>query len=520
MKPLMRTPAVLSLAARWRAAARAEIVERVVAKVNGDIVTLSEFEARQVAAAAGRARRRRDRVEQFLRENNARILQEAIDELLLVQQRRGAGDPRCRPPTSTRSIEGIKKENNIASDDAAAGAAPARGHVARRPASATSSARPAPAGAAARAGAEDRRRTRPRCAPSTSGTRRRSSPRPATVTLQEILIPEDEGGLALAREVLERARAGEDFAALAPRATRPPPRAPAAATWAGWRKATCTRSREGGLRAARGRRSRSRCPSRAATASCVVAEDRRAARRPTRRSRTASRDRVMMSRFDKAYDDYVAGCARARSWSCGCARCRSRSPDRSPRAACARRSSLWAALRPQAPGSPPLLSRGTRGTRGSPRDEPGGARDCDRRRVHDDRPGDAGARGAAASAPAAPRRRRPRSRKSPRRGDDRPSARLLRARLRDGPPHPARSRRDLRAGRGAPRRAARCARGGLGAARARRAGCAHPLAPRRGPRRPHLARRPPVGSCSSAGACAPRACASCAAGWTSRATAS
>ena len=36
-----------------------------------------------------------------------------------------------------------------------------------------------------------------------------------TVTLQEILVKEDAGGLALARQIVEKARAGEDFAKLA-----------------------------------------------------------------------------------------------------------------------------------------------------------------------------------------------------------------------------------------------------------------------------------------------------------------
>ena len=56
-----------------------------MAKVNGDIVTLCEFQPRQVAAVQG-ARITTNGIERFLRENNARILQEAIDDLLLVQR--------------------------------------------------------------------------------------------------------------------------------------------------------------------------------------------------------------------------------------------------------------------------------------------------------------------------------------------------------------------------------------------------------------------------------------------------
>src|SRR5947207_15247113 len=67
------------------ASSRAEIIERLVAKVNGDIVTQSEFEARQLAAVQA-AHIPAEQVEGYLRQNNARILQEAIDDLLIVQR--------------------------------------------------------------------------------------------------------------------------------------------------------------------------------------------------------------------------------------------------------------------------------------------------------------------------------------------------------------------------------------------------------------------------------------------------
>jgi len=96
-------------------AAQGEIVEKVIVKVNGDIVTQSEFEARQVAAVQ-QARVSSDQVEKYLRENNAHILQEAIDDLLLVQRAADLG-MKMRPDYIKEVIDGIKKENNIASDD-------------------------------------------------------------------------------------------------------------------------------------------------------------------------------------------------------------------------------------------------------------------------------------------------------------------------------------------------------------------------------------------------------------------
>src|SRR5438477_301164 len=56
---------------------RAEIIERLVAKVNGDIVTQSEFEARQLAAVQA-AHVTPEQVETYLRQNNSRILQEIV----------------------------------------------------------------------------------------------------------------------------------------------------------------------------------------------------------------------------------------------------------------------------------------------------------------------------------------------------------------------------------------------------------------------------------------------------------
>src|SRR5712692_8666595 len=113
MKPPRALP-ILSVVL-FTAAARGEIIERVIVKVNGDVVTQSEFEARQIAAVQ-QARIAPDQVEKFLRENNAHILQEAIDDLLLVQRAADLGI-KLRPEYVTEVIDGIKKESKIASDE-------------------------------------------------------------------------------------------------------------------------------------------------------------------------------------------------------------------------------------------------------------------------------------------------------------------------------------------------------------------------------------------------------------------
>lgn len=194
------------------ARAGAEIIERVVAKVNGQIITLSEFQTRQVAAAQA-ARADPSTVGAFLRQNNARILQDAIDEILLLQKAEDAG---MKAPSQwiDEAIDGIRKENNITSDEQFQEALAREGltleelrqniersiirrYIVER------DIRPKIEATDAEVQAEYEK------------LKATEFTKPATVSLQEILIPEEAGGLPLAREIVGRARAGEDFAALA-----------------------------------------------------------------------------------------------------------------------------------------------------------------------------------------------------------------------------------------------------------------------------------------------------------------
>ena len=119
-----------------------------MAKVNGQIITLSDFQSRQIAAAQA-ARVDPANVGTFLRQNNAKILQDAIDEILILQKAEDAGI-NAPPQWVDEAIDGIKKENNITTRGADRGGARARGayawraareHRARDPASARARAR-------------------------------------------------------------------------------------------------------------------------------------------------------------------------------------------------------------------------------------------------------------------------------------------------------------------------------------------------------------------------------------------
>ena len=205
MKPSRLLLLAVSLAVA--AATRAEIVERVIARVNGDIVTLSEFEARQLAAVQ-QGRVPPAEIETFLRENNARLLQEAIDDMLILQRGEELGI-RLRPEYVQEVMDGIKKENNIADDaelqrqlrregmsldDLKRNIA--RSIVRRQVLSRELEAKATVNDAEARAEYERDQAIH---------TRR------ASVRLHEIVAPDEERALAL----VARARAGEDFAALA-----------------------------------------------------------------------------------------------------------------------------------------------------------------------------------------------------------------------------------------------------------------------------------------------------------------
>ncbi len=283
-------------------ATRAETIERVVAKVNGQIITLSEFQARQIAAAQG-ARVDPANAGAFLRQNNAKILQEAIDEILILQKAEDAG---IRAPSAwiDESIEGIKKENKIASDEqmqealAREGLTLAelrqnieRGVVRRIVMQRDVQSKIEASEADVRAEYERLKAT--------------EFTKPATVSLQEILIGEDRSGLALAREVASKAGAGEDFQALARTYSTAPSRANggelgqlaqgelnAALEKVAFELPVGSVSDplpvEGGYRLIR-----------------VVAKT-TGSTTPFDAVKDRVRDRVLMSRFDKAYEEYMA----------------------------------------------------------------------------------------------------------------------------------------------------------------------------------------------------------------------
>ena len=94
------------------------ILERIVVKVNGEILTQTELEKRQIAAIRGRAQQPGTNAElyQLLAEVTPGVIASAVDEMLLAQRGKMMGfelvDEQFR-----EFLDNLKKENSIETDE-------------------------------------------------------------------------------------------------------------------------------------------------------------------------------------------------------------------------------------------------------------------------------------------------------------------------------------------------------------------------------------------------------------------
>ena len=111
------TVACVLLAALLVVPLHAEIIEQVLVKVNGDILTKTEFEQRQVASLRSRPELANvspesEALQKAVAEVTPGLILEAVDELLLIQRGRelgmAMGDEQFKG-----IIENIKKQNNL-----------------------------------------------------------------------------------------------------------------------------------------------------------------------------------------------------------------------------------------------------------------------------------------------------------------------------------------------------------------------------------------------------------------------
>jgi parvulin-like peptidyl-prolyl isomerase len=100
---------------------RAEIIEQVLVKVNGDILSKSEFEMRQVSALRQRpdlanANENSPELRKAVAEVTPTLILEAVDELLLVQRGREMGLA-LGDQQFNQIVENIKKQNNLQDEE-------------------------------------------------------------------------------------------------------------------------------------------------------------------------------------------------------------------------------------------------------------------------------------------------------------------------------------------------------------------------------------------------------------------
>ena len=103
------------------AAPQGQILEQVLVKVNGEIITKTELEARQIAALRQKNPNFRPDNDQALQKALAEvtpgIIVDAVDEMLMVQRGKELGYTMTADRFNS-IVENIKKENKIESDDA------------------------------------------------------------------------------------------------------------------------------------------------------------------------------------------------------------------------------------------------------------------------------------------------------------------------------------------------------------------------------------------------------------------
>ena len=96
---------------------KVEIIEQILVKVNGEIVTKTELENRQVAALRTRAQQMSDDdLKKAIASITPDILVEAVDELLLLQRGKELGY-KVTDENFKRVLENIRKENKLESDE-------------------------------------------------------------------------------------------------------------------------------------------------------------------------------------------------------------------------------------------------------------------------------------------------------------------------------------------------------------------------------------------------------------------
>jgi peptidyl-prolyl cis-trans isomerase SurA len=113
--------AALALAAASVSVSARDIIEQVLVKVNGEIITKTELEGRQIAALRQKNPNLRPdsdaELQAALADVTPSVIVDAVDEMLMVQKGKELGFT-MTTERFTSIVENIKKENKIESDEA------------------------------------------------------------------------------------------------------------------------------------------------------------------------------------------------------------------------------------------------------------------------------------------------------------------------------------------------------------------------------------------------------------------
>ena len=122
-RTFLRSALVVGLCALGGGVLRGEIIEQIIVKVNGEILTKTELENRQVAALRQmgqqidpKANPSDTQLRQMLDQVTPQLMVNAIDEMLLVQRGRELGY-KMNDEQFQSVLDNIKKDNKIESDE-------------------------------------------------------------------------------------------------------------------------------------------------------------------------------------------------------------------------------------------------------------------------------------------------------------------------------------------------------------------------------------------------------------------
>jgi parvulin-like peptidyl-prolyl isomerase len=234
--PVQQAPPPVPAAAAPQAATagRVEIVEQVLVKVNGEIITKTDLENRQVAALRQRAQQMSDEdLKKAIAQMTPDILVDAVDELLLLQRGKELGY-KVTDEQFKRVLDNIRKENKLENDDQFSAALKQEGltlEQLRKNLEKTMVINQVrQVEVASKIGISDSE------AQAYYAEHKDQFTTPASITLRELLVSvkmdgkainvaADDAAKAKAEDLVRRARAGESFAALVAEASDAPSKA-------------------------------------------------------------------------------------------------------------------------------------------------------------------------------------------------------------------------------------------------------------------------------------------------------